>query len=79
MVLDEALLLLILRYAEEDANGARPIPEPTFDGYHRQQIRYHIDMCRQAGWLTVHQSGKRLKIVGLTWNGQQHLKQNRDG
>ena len=30
MVLDEALLLLILRYAEEEADGSRSIREPTF-------------------------------------------------
>ena len=79
MVLNDALLLLILRYAEEEADGARPIREPTFDEYSRQQIRYHIGMCRQAGWLTVHQNGKQLRSVGLTWDGQQHLKQHRDG
>ena len=48
MVLIDALLLLILRYAEEHADGTRPIPEPAFEDYTRQQIRYHIEMCRNV-------------------------------
>lgn len=79
MELNEALMLLILRYAEEHADGSRSLHEPSLNGYTRQQVRYHIEMCHQAGYLTVRRDGKRRKIVALTWNGHQHLKQNRDG
>ena len=79
MVLNEALMLIILRYAEENADGDRPIREPSLKDYTRQQVRYHIDMCHQAGFLTVHESGKRLKILALTWSGHQKLEKCADG
>ena len=79
MVLNDALMLMILRYAEENANGDRPIQEPSFTDYDRQQVLYHIDMCRQAGFLKVHESGKRLKILALTWSGHQKLQKCADG
>ena len=79
MVLNEALMLIILRYAEENADGDRLIREPSFTDYTRQQVRYHIDMCRQAGFLTVHESGKRLKILALTWSGHEKIEKCADG
>lgn len=75
----DELILLLLRHAREHADGCRPLPEPDFDSYSREQVRYHIELCRQAGFLTTHRSGKRQKIVALTWNGHEKLKRHVDG
>jgi hypothetical protein len=72
------LILLILRYACEHADGQRPVREPAFEAYSRNQVRYHIELCRQAGLLTTVKSGKRQKILALTWNGHERLAQERD-
>ena len=72
------LILLILRYAEEDTTG-RALREPSFDGYGLAQVRHHIDLCQQQGLLKVSRSGKRRKIVALTSKGHDHLDDHRDG
>ncbi len=74
----DELILLILRYAREHGDGHRPVREPDFDSYTRGQVRYHVELCRQAGLLTTVKSGKRQKILALTWNGHERLAQNQD-
>ena len=79
MVLNDALLIQILRHAEEHADGRRPIPEPRFEEYNIQYVRHHIDLCHQAGYLKIHRSGKRLKILELTWGGHMKIRKSLDG
>ncbi len=71
------LILMILRYAEENATG-KPLPAPRYEEYSRIEVLYHIDLCHQAGYLEIQKSGKNLKILNLTWNGQEELERNLD-
>ena len=68
---------MILRYVEERATG-RPLQEPRYEGYNLEQVRYHIELCHQAGYLNVQASGKRQRIISLTWKGQEELAKIQD-
>ena len=72
------LIHMILHYTEENATG-KPLMEPSYNGYTPEQIRYHIELCSQAGYLQVQESGKRRRILNLTWKGQEELERSRDG
>ena len=69
----DELILLILRYTRENSTGRRLLPDPDFEGFTREQVQYHIRLCDQAGYLTVRQSGRRSRIIELTWKGHDKL------
>ena len=71
------LIRMILLYTEENATG-RPLAEPHYEEYSREQIRYHIELCSQAGYLKIKKSGKRARILSLTWRGQDELDRMQD-
>ena len=75
----DELILLILRYTRENATGSRPLSDPDFEGFTREQVHYHIRLCDQAGYLTVRESGRRNRIIELTWNGHEKLAASQDG
>ena len=79
MDLHDELILLILRYTRENAISTRAMPDPDFEGFTREQVQYHIRLCDQAGYLVVRQSGKRSRIIELTWNGHKTLAESQDG
>ncbi len=67
------LILRILRHAEQEGKG-KPLPNPDFQEYPEEEIEYHIQLCKEAGYLhTSHH-----KILNLTWNGHEFLDQNRN-
>ena len=46
---DFELVLKILKYAEEKADGGISVRFPQFECYTDHEVNYHIDLCRQAG------------------------------
>lgn len=49
---DMNLICRILRYAEGNETD-HAIPAPRISGYTDAQVRYHIGLCVQAGYLTA--------------------------
>ncbi len=75
---DPELVLLLLRYAEEEATGTRFLTEPSFDNYSRSQVGHHIKICQQAGLLEASKQGKVPRIKDLTWKGHEYLDKHRN-
>ena len=86
MKLDEQLLLSILKFVEEQADGIRPLRIEDYlrwSGLKRckpkawHKIQYHMSLCDQAGWIQGNNSGSqrqpRYLIDSLTWKGHQKL------
>ena len=76
------LILRILRYTEEKANG-EPLRLPDCrPDYDPQIVRYHVELCEQAGFLKTAAArgtmGRGLKILHLTWQGHEYLDENSD-
>lgn len=69
------LIQLILEYVECKGNG-HSLSDPTPDEYCEKDVRYHIRLCKEAGF--VHTSGtKRPALVSLTWAGHEELDRMR--
>ena len=77
------LILMILRYAKENADGSS-LRAPSFEEFSEVQIHYHIGLCSEAGFLHVNRHSQGLdqspayEIINLTWGGHEFLTQNRD-
>ena len=44
------LIRMILEFAELNAKR-EPMPDPEFKDYTPEDVRYHIGLCREAGYL----------------------------
>ncbi len=78
MVLCKKLMSRILEYAELEGNG-RILGLPSIEEYSPAQVREHVTLCSEAGYLKVREKhGEPYAIVRLTWSGHQFLKQNRN-
>ena len=79
------LILKILRWTEEHGN-THPLDPPDFQDIPTEQVRYHVQLCYEAGFLHLSNNDSnnpkyrrdRLCVLGLTWNGNEFLDQNRD-
>ena len=67
------LILRILFYAEEKASGS-PLRPPRLTDYSPEEIKYHIRLCQEAGYLHLFQND----ILNLTWEGHEFIDRNRD-
>ena len=79
---DMELILLILKYVEENGNG-KSLRCPTFENYDADQTKYHIGLCIEAGFLNGEKSqsmshGTTYIVFSLTWEGHQKLESMRD-
>lgn len=72
------LIKKILQWAEgmEDMEGMTKLPE--FNDYSDIEVRYHVLLCLQAGFLEgreIGSNGSRFSIRFLTWAGHEYLEQ----
>lgn len=76
------LIRQILEYTEEEGSG-KPLATPEFPAYSEEQIRYHIDLCEQAGFIRTKLASRQGEsdtfkaIVELTWEGHNVLAEMR--
>ena len=78
---DMQLILRVLMWTEEHGN-THPIALPDFEGVSAAETSYHVRLCSEAGFLHITDSkeypGRRVRILGLTWQGHEHLDANRN-
>ena len=76
---DIELVLRILRYARDNANDRDPLRLPDFQGIDSNVIRYHAELCIQAGHIegSVGHRGM-INLLSLTWQGHEYLEFNCD-
>ena len=74
------LIARILRYVEENGNGAS-LEHPEVEGYSPIQVSYHVNLCVEAGFLNtsvlISKTTKKM-IETLTWKGHEFLDANRN-
>lgn len=80
---DKKLILKILRYIRDTADGKDDIPPPDVTGYESCMVKYHVRLCHQAGFveLVTKRSGGtpiETRIRALTWDGHNYLEENTD-
>ena len=79
---DKELILKILRYVRDNADGKRDIPPPDVNGYEACVVSYHVRLCWQAGFLELvtKRDGTPIdsRLRALTWDGHNHLEENPD-
>ncbi len=73
----DQLIRAILEHVElKQDNG--PIPVPEIDGYTPVEVKHHVLLCKEAGYLLI-EAGVRMgtmrvdKIYRLTWQGHEAL------
>ena len=75
---DCKLILKILRYVRDNADGSSPLEPPDCKAYSPEIVAYHVRLCEQAGFVTMSERGDLLEspppgILELTWLGQEKL------
>ena len=79
---DKKLILKILRYVRDNADGKNDLSAPDVNGYESCVVEYHVRLCVQAGFLDLVENFKGKPIEGriraLTWQGHDHLDDNCD-
>ena len=79
---DKGLILKILRYIRDTADGKRDIPPPDVNGHESCVVNYHVRLCWQAGFIELvkKRDGTPIdnRIVALTWDGHNHLEEHCD-
>ncbi len=77
------LIFKILEYVERSNGNGDSIPSPEFDDYSRREVEYHVQLCSEAGYLTVKKSygpQAELLIFRMTWAGHEELgRMRREG
>lgn len=87
---DMHLIYLILKFAEERADGCGCAPLPEFFqeahgmGVSESELHYHIGLCQKAGYIEARKDPvqmriegtciPRLEILNLTWEGHEMLE-----
>ena len=66
-----SLIHRILEYTERNGAIKADPPAPTFEGFSAIQVSHHIELCREARYLTVG-SGPP-PAYRLTWRGHDAL------
>ena len=79
---NKKLILKILRYVRDNGNDQDPLDIPDCADYDSVIVRYHVELCIQAGFLKELKDGRNLssiiRIQSLTWQGHEHLDKNCD-
>ena len=72
------LICKLLAWAEQKPDLTPELP-PEIEGYTPEQVRYHVELCSEAGYLHIHTSkdGKKHAIRSLTWQGHEVLEKKR--
>ena len=75
---DMELIKQILKYVEQnDKNDGRLLPAPEFPDYGENEVSYHIDLCEQAGYITVQRTSGGSFLRSLSWQGHNALDELR--
>ena len=59
----------------------RDIPIPQFDGHASSEVKYHVKLCEEAGYLDIRVSAHDEvpeSIVRMTWDGHEALDRLRN-
>ena len=77
---DKDLILKILRWVRDTADGRKALDAPDCNGHDRAVVRYHVRLCHEAGFIdsVVPGDGEDIRIRALTWTGHEHLDANYD-
>ena len=68
------LIKLILKYVERNGTpDGRALNPPEFPDRTDEDIDYHMDLCAQAGYMTMERVQTRMFPKRLTWNGHEAL------
>ena len=73
---DMDLILLILTYVSE-ARETGNIPIPVFEKHDQCQVRYHVRLCEEAGYLNIVVDAMTkipVAIIRMTWDGHEALE-----
>ena len=65
------LVRKLLEHMECHNRPGHPMTEPEIAGYTPEQVRYHVDLCLQAGY--ARRLSHRTNQVELTWQGHEAL------
>ncbi|MXZ54911.1 MAG: DUF2513 domain-containing protein [Gammaproteobacteria bacterium] len=80
MKLHKKLVFKILEYTERKATNGNEIPLPEFDDYNIYEVREHVKLCEEAGYIdTCYSLDKKMPsgIDRLTWSGHTELERMR--
>ena len=81
---DIKLLVKILRYVRDNANGVDPIENPDVNGRDRAEVSYHVGLGIDAGFIDGKtfddsQGYRRSYLIwGLTWKGHDEVEKHTD-
>ena len=86
---DKKLLIKILRYIRDNADGEKALDPPDMDRHSPAEVKYHIGLGIQAGFIdgdmgetdANYQKGhthRKHAIWGLTWKGHDEVEKNHD-
>lgn len=80
MELDHYLIKEILRYVEQnsDATGKVALNHPEVNGYSDEQVKYHLRMCTDAGFISVANMASGVFATDLRYQGHLELERLRD-
>ena len=83
MTRDMTLLIKILRCIRRkgDAAESPQVEAPDFaQAYSEKRVRYHLDLCEQAGFLHRHEVSRlgQQPTWSLTWAGHEYLDSRAD-
>lgn len=73
------LIQKLLEHIEQSENEVVQLP-PDFPNYSSDQVRYHIQLCHQAGLILHHlpeHQHMMPNLFSLTWLGHEELDQIR--
>ena len=73
---DWVLIHRILKYVEENGDGEDPISLRVLYDYHVKEIKYHLTLCVEAGFITLADPTREPHIenvLRLTWDGHNKL------
>ena len=67
------LIRAILEYVTVKSDG-NDLAIPEIDGYTPDQVRYHVKLCEEAGFLDIIMDSQQVcGIRRITWEGHEFL------
>lgn len=77
---DCKLILKILRYVRDHADGVNIVEPPDCQSYSPEAVAYHIRLCADAGFVRMSDSDKLMDVpfgvLELTWAGHEELRKH---
>ena len=78
---DDKLILKILYYVRDNADGSKPLCIPNCNDYAPNVIRFHVELCEERGYIVL-SKGKMMSgavgILRLTAFGIDYIRDNQN-